>query len=409
MQANFSSFRRAARSLGLVTVGILSTLGALSLTHIGPASAQSPGVNLAQLVAQVGTLKAQVAALRAKTAPLSVSGSDLTISGVNVHIVDGTGVTESTSGLGNLIVGYNESRGRFRRFSGTDARSGSHNIITGVFNNYASSGGIVGGCCNSLNGLEEFAVGTENAVSGNQASIAGGINGKVTADHAFAPTVAGPAGPGFTPEKIAILNAFTLSEDPSAHGANTLLTITGVNVRIVNGLGGTQSVNGLGNLIIGYNEEAGTFNQDRIGSHNLVVGTAHNYLSYGGIVAGQNNSIEAPFACAVGGYFNVARSGHATVSGGSGNVASGGSSSVSGGQNNVASADYASVSGGQDNVAASGHDSVSGGSGNVASGGSSSISGGSGITEESDYGWRAGSESGSLIPILGNFVSDYPR
>ena len=33
------------------------------------------------------------------------------------------------------------------------------------------------------------------------------------------------------------------------------LVITGVNLRIVNGLGATPTVNGLGNLIVGYNEE----------------------------------------------------------------------------------------------------------------------------------------------------------
>ncbi len=87
MQTNFTSFRRASRSLGLVTVGVLSTLGALSLTHVGPAQAQPPGVNLAQLVAEVNSLQstvssqgititcqaAQIAALQAKTAPLSLS------------------------------------------------------------------------------------------------------------------------------------------------------------------------------------------------------------------------------------------------------------------------------------------------------------------------------------------------
>ena len=52
----YSPLRRTARSLGLVSVGILSTLGALSLTHLGPAQAQSPGVNLAGLVAQVSSL-----------------------------------------------------------------------------------------------------------------------------------------------------------------------------------------------------------------------------------------------------------------------------------------------------------------------------------------------------------------
>jgi len=44
------------RPLLYAAVGVLSTLGVLSLTHLGPAQAQSPGVNLAALVAQVSSL-----------------------------------------------------------------------------------------------------------------------------------------------------------------------------------------------------------------------------------------------------------------------------------------------------------------------------------------------------------------
>ena len=96
-------------------IGVLSTLGVLSLTRVGPAQAQSPGVNLATprcpsqrpCKRRTRPCKAGVAAVEGKTAPLSVSGTDLTITGVNVHIVDGSGSTDSTSGLGNLIVGYN--------------------------------------------------------------------------------------------------------------------------------------------------------------------------------------------------------------------------------------------------------------------------------------------------------------
>lgn len=171
----FNSLRRTARSLGLVTVGVLSTLGALSLTHVGPAQAQSPGVNLAQLVAQVNTLKAQVATLQAKTAPLSLSSDPnvggtntlLTIKGVNVEIENGMNSTETQNGLGNLILGYNEN-------TNSNQRTGSHNIVAGPFNSYTSSAGMVVGYKNTSSNLEAVALGEYNTASGISATVSGG-------------------------------------------------------------------------------------------------------------------------------------------------------------------------------------------------------------------------------------------
>ena len=98
-----------------LVVGFFAALGVLSVTPGHPAQAStSPGVNLGALLTQFYALQATVAsqastiaALQAKTAPLNVSGTTLTIKGVNVAIVDGTGSTNSTSGLGNLTIGYN--------------------------------------------------------------------------------------------------------------------------------------------------------------------------------------------------------------------------------------------------------------------------------------------------------------
>src|SRR3712207_7496934 len=56
----------------------------------------------------------------------------------------------------------------------------------------------------------------------------------------------------------------------------TTLFRSGANLNIVNGLNDTQSANGLGNLIIGYNEARQVGNQ-RGGSHNLVIGQESNY------------------------------------------------------------------------------------------------------------------------------------
>ena len=54
--------RRLERSLGLVFVGTLSTLGALSLTRIGPVQAKSPGVSMVSLTARLNADEATIAA-----------------------------------------------------------------------------------------------------------------------------------------------------------------------------------------------------------------------------------------------------------------------------------------------------------------------------------------------------------
>ena len=103
---------------------------------------------------------------------------------------------------------------------------------------------------------------------------------------------------------------------------------TGCNVHIVSGAGATDgAVNGLGNLIVGYNEDVavlfpGSPASLRSGSHNLVVGPGHSYSRYGGLVAG---------------FINIITGSYASVSGGNGNTASGDYSSVSGGNDNRAS------------------------------------------------------------------------
>ena len=114
------------------------------------------------------------------------------------------------------------------------------------------------------------------------------------------------------------------------------VTIAGANLHIVNGTGTTTgTVNGLGNLIVGYNEVRGS-GDDRTGSHNLVVGKEHNYSSFGGLVAGYYNTISGRYASVSGGSVNVAGGSSSSVSGGSGNEASGTDSSVSGGYYNQA-------------------------------------------------------------------------
>jgi outer membrane murein-binding lipoprotein Lpp len=146
--------------------------------------------------------------------------------------------------------------------------------------------------------------------------------------------------------------------------SGTDFVFTGVNVHVRSGSGATDgSMNGLGNLIVGY-DEARTVSSDKSGSHNLVIGPEHSYPSYGGLVAGLENTISGPYASVSGGFYNTASVICASVSGGNGCDAEGIYSSVSGGVGNHATGDWSSVSGGNNNTAGTTAAHVCGGSGN---------------------------------------------
>jgi len=130
---------------------------------------------------------------------------------------------------------------------------------------------------------------------------------------------------------------------PAVGVAGPHIIFSGVNLHLVSGSGRTDdggNPRGLGNFIIGYNEDpalghSGSLDPgERGGSHNVVIGDHHRFTraAYGGLVAGENNTL-----C------NSA----ASVSGGQSNAASGFQASVSGGQRNTASGDQASVNGGR--------------------------------------------------------------
>ncbi len=116
--------------------------------------------------------------MESKTAHITSTDRDVTISGANVHIVDGTGTTASSSSLGNLIVGYNGTRG-----FGSDLRTGSHNIVLGDRQNFSGYGGLVAGYSNSIG--KPYATvtgGFNNAASGISSSISGGSNNTTYGD-----------------------------------------------------------------------------------------------------------------------------------------------------------------------------------------------------------------------------------
>jgi hypothetical protein len=92
----------------------------------------------------------------------------------NVHVQSGSGTTAEASGptgLGNLIVGYNE----MPVMSG-GSRVGSHNLIVGPSHTFTSTGGVVFGRDNLISG--QYATnlgGVENSSKGPASSILGGF------------------------------------------------------------------------------------------------------------------------------------------------------------------------------------------------------------------------------------------
>jgi hypothetical protein len=172
-----------------------------------------------------------------------------------------------------------------------------------------------------------------------------------------------------------------------------------VNVQIVSGAGDTYTINGKGNLIIGYDAEStsitevcsdGQYNNQtdcedngevwdsshKSGSHIIVVGDEHNYSRAGGFVAGLRNTINRNNATVTGGQENTASGENSSVSGGEEHIASGQNSIVAGGYQNFATGRNSSVSGGVNNTASGDESSVTGGALNTASEVASSISGG---------------------------------
>lgn len=167
----------------------------------------------------------------------------------------------------------------------------------------------------------------------------------------------------------------------------TVLQFSGINVQIVDGSGETGGApNGLGNLIVGYNEDSNPPN-DRAGSHNVVIGPEHTYSSFGGLVAGHSNTISGAHAVVSGGSGNEARGENAVVSGGGGNMAFGPITAVSGGALNLAQGPGAAVSGGQSNRAIGEVSVVSGGLNNETTGlGFSAVVSGGRLNTASGFG-----------------------
>jgi hypothetical protein len=192
----------------------------------------------------------------------------------------------------------------------------------------------------------------------------------------------------------------------------------GVNVHVRSGMGPVTDVieaysfndalgtygtalytNGLGNLILGYDElpcaakGCPPLPARRQGSHNLVVGFGHQFSDLGAVLAGVNGVSGAPSANVLGGWSNQALSATASALGGELNQAIGRGSTVVGGLSNTASGSFAAVVGGFGNLATNTGATVSGGDKGQATGEYSTVSGGFRRSAATTDSWAAGGYS----------------
>ena len=105
------------------------------------------------------------------------SGNNLIINGANLHVRNGLGSTANNgvNGLGNLIVGYNESRNQAP--ANPDVRTGSHNLVVGIGANFSRTSSIITGVNNTSGGnYASVYAGTGNTATGTFSAVMGGFN-----------------------------------------------------------------------------------------------------------------------------------------------------------------------------------------------------------------------------------------
>lgn len=198
---------------------ILGVTVALVMTVLGLQAQIVPlPVQVAALQKQVTSLQATVTALQATVAAnnsvathpvygldafvsinpngtgpdMGVNGPNIYFRGANIHIVSGSGQTYDSSGLGNLIIGYDETVPIVYLNPGD--RSGSHNLVVGPYHLFTQSavGGCVFGKNNSIYAQGTTVLGGElNRAFGDKSSIVGGL---VNSTYGFDSTVVGGSG-----------------------------------------------------------------------------------------------------------------------------------------------------------------------------------------------------------------------
>ena len=107
-----------------------------------------------------------------------MAGPHVIVEGANFHVRSGAGATDDgtqnpdlLTGLGNLIVGYNELPDDFVE----GERGGSHNLVLGTQNRFQNVAGVVSGSRNQITGAHSVALsGSSNRAEGRYSVTLGG-------------------------------------------------------------------------------------------------------------------------------------------------------------------------------------------------------------------------------------------
>jgi hypothetical protein len=253
-----------------------------------------------------------------------------------------------------------------------DARKAADATLQGNIDGM-SGGGITQAALDAAVGAEAAA----RAAADTQ--LQGNLNSEATQRAAFDATLA----PVSALAPYVKVDTGTINDLAGPH-----VIFSGVNLHVRSGdfSGNSYVQNGLGNLVIGYNEPSdSSFPAERGGSHNVVVGPNHRYNFGVGLIVGGSSRLGNDGASVSGGFMNTASGLFATAGAGLRNEASGDFASVGGGADNVASGNTSAVSAGQLNQATNDLSAVSGGFNNVASGMFSVVGGGSGLVNAAGF------------------------
>jgi hypothetical protein len=192
MQAQIDALTMKVNQLTLENDKLKGLTDALGTMQTSVAAMQT---NVSTLQGSVKTLETKTADSIALSQYIKVEkdipgmyGPHILITGANVHVRSGSGATDNNAapftGLGNLIIGYNENTIPTPILS----RNGSHNLVGGSLNSFSSYGAVVFGAGNSSNGAYASVLsGTGNKAVGNKSAVYGGMNQTAQNDNSYAP------------------------------------------------------------------------------------------------------------------------------------------------------------------------------------------------------------------------------
>ena len=169
---------------------LAASIPAVALIATGVSSPDSGlASRVAELETRVAELESVLEYVHVETDEINgLIGPHVIVEGANFHVRSGAGRTdefcqfgapdfpncEKLTGLGNLVIGYNE-RTRVGPPFPREVRTGSHNLVVGERHSYTSVAGVVAGYSNRVTGSHaSITAGTDNVASGQFSSVSGG-------------------------------------------------------------------------------------------------------------------------------------------------------------------------------------------------------------------------------------------